>query len=560
MQKPLGRLAPLGRWIALLGLVFATWVPRLSGPLDLHFDASIYYTLGTSLAEGRGYRLGNEPGAIEALQYPPLLAGFVALHERALGTSDPLVVAPALRVSFCLLNLALAAAVYALARRLLSEPEAFLATLAALLGFRTIYLSDLLFAELPFACASALFLLTARLEGRAAKLASVAFLWTAFGLRSAGIALLAAWVAEALLARRWRAAALRTALAAVPVLAWALYVHGVQTSAEYAHPAYPYQRAAYQYANVDYATNAALVDSFRPELGTVDARGLVARVAVNASYLPLVLGECVSISVDYAEELADTLALELGFPLVPRWIATPLLVLLTLLVVFGLGELFRSGERLLPLYVVFSLALICLTPWPRQWWRYLQPLTFVLAIALGRAVLTLRRATARARPRLARAGAVVFWVALFGAQAFALRQLFAGSRSWSELHDPAGASVSARSFFLEPEWRSYERGLGWLATNARAPAVVATSAPHFAHVNTGLLCIFPPFEADAAEAQRLLDAVPVEFVMLDSLWFLNVSARYAEPVVRANPERWSLAYSDPVAKLEIWRRIPSETR
>ena len=47
-----------------LGVVLlwiAVWAPRLDGPIDLRWDASTYFVLGTSLAEGKGYRLLNEP-------------------------------------------------------------------------------------------------------------------------------------------------------------------------------------------------------------------------------------------------------------------------------------------------------------------------------------------------------------------------------------------------------------------------------------------------------------------------------------------------------------------
>nr|MDQ3041714.1 hypothetical protein [Acidobacteriota bacterium] len=53
--------------IALLALAVLTWVPRLKGPLDLRWDGGVYYILGTSLAEGRGYKLLNEPGDIDAV-------------------------------------------------------------------------------------------------------------------------------------------------------------------------------------------------------------------------------------------------------------------------------------------------------------------------------------------------------------------------------------------------------------------------------------------------------------------------------------------------------------
>jgi hypothetical protein len=62
-------------WHVLLVLLAtaAHWLPRLSGPLDLRYDAGVYYILGTSLAHGDGYRLLNEPGEIQGIQYPPLL-------------------------------------------------------------------------------------------------------------------------------------------------------------------------------------------------------------------------------------------------------------------------------------------------------------------------------------------------------------------------------------------------------------------------------------------------------------------------------------------------------
>src|SRR5262249_27711096 len=71
-------------FLAVLVLLWAAVsLPRMHGPIDLRWDASAYYILGTSLAEGKGYRLLNEPGEIEAVQYPPLLPLIVAAHERA---------------------------------------------------------------------------------------------------------------------------------------------------------------------------------------------------------------------------------------------------------------------------------------------------------------------------------------------------------------------------------------------------------------------------------------------------------------------------------------------
>src|SRR3954464_15807907 len=87
----------------LAALALSVWAPRLRGPIDLRFDAGVYYLLGTSLAEGKGYRILSEPGEISAVQYPPLLPAFVAVHQKILGTNNPEVVGQWLRFSYCLI-------------------------------------------------------------------------------------------------------------------------------------------------------------------------------------------------------------------------------------------------------------------------------------------------------------------------------------------------------------------------------------------------------------------------------------------------------------------------
>src|SRR5205814_1053332 len=62
----------------LLLVCIVIWIPRFTGPINFRWDASAYYILGTALSQGHGYRLLNEPGEIEAVQYPPLLPMIVA--------------------------------------------------------------------------------------------------------------------------------------------------------------------------------------------------------------------------------------------------------------------------------------------------------------------------------------------------------------------------------------------------------------------------------------------------------------------------------------------------
>src|SRR5919107_730302 len=84
--RPLSRRGEALMVVALLALLTLPWLPRLAGPIDLRWDGAVYYTLGTSLAEGKGYRLLNETGEIEGVQYPPLLPAVVAVHQLVLGT------------------------------------------------------------------------------------------------------------------------------------------------------------------------------------------------------------------------------------------------------------------------------------------------------------------------------------------------------------------------------------------------------------------------------------------------------------------------------------------
>src|SRR6266403_2326873 len=116
----------------VVALALLLWVPRLSGPIDLRWDAGVYYVLGTSLATGQGYRILSEPGSPEALQYPPLLPAVVALCQRALGSTDPSVVGPWLRILYAAVFLVYASAALALARRYLSAGFAVVAVALSL--------------------------------------------------------------------------------------------------------------------------------------------------------------------------------------------------------------------------------------------------------------------------------------------------------------------------------------------------------------------------------------------------------------------------------------------
>ncbi len=541
------------RWPHGAVLLFATlllWLPRLEGPIDLRYDAGVYFVLGTSLAEGKGYRLLNEPGEIAAVQYPPLVPAFVAVHEWVMGTRDPYKVGHALRLSYFALCLAYALAAYAMARRFLPPHQALGAAALAILLPHTYFLSDLLFAEIPFALVSTLFVVTNSRRSRASAVLTALLGVGAYLLRTMGLALLVAWVGESLLNRRLRQAALRVAVSLVPVLLWQQHVAAVTSAPEYQRPAYSYQRAPYQYYNVSYAENLRFVDSFRPELGPASPSALVARLAGNARAMLVRLGEGVSVPQNFWWNWFAALRETLGVD-APGWLARVPCVLLTMAIVLGALSLTRRREWLVPLYLAGSVGLACLTPWPQQFTRYLAPLAPFLGVCLlqGGAVPG-GKAGSRGRSLL-QGGALAVVLAC---QSYAVATIYSDFHPRVEYLDGTQRRATGRLFFFDRNWRDFESALAWLATQAKPDEIVATSQPHYLYLRAGRRAVMPPMEADAAKAQLLLDSVPVAYLIVDDLEFSDFCRRYADPVVRARSDLWEEAYAAPAGALRVYRR------
>jgi hypothetical protein len=553
--------------VALLGLAVALWLPRLRGPLDLRYDAGVYYTLGTSIAEGRGYRLLNEPGAIQAIQYPPLLPMLGAAHERVLGTSDPAVVGPWLRRTFFALFLGYIGAVFLLSRRYLRPRYALLVGVVTVLHVQTVFMSDLFGAEIPYALATVLFFLclpdpaeTSANGDRATRrpFAAGVLAVAAYGLRTAGAALMAAWVGESFLRRHWGQLAARTAVAAAAVGAWQGYTSHVKQSDAYQHPAYAYQRAGYQFYNVGYLDNIAYIDPFRPELGRASAGDLARRVLGNLGYIPRSLGEAVSMPRGWWVGEIERVNEGLGGRGMPLWIVDVALVSLSIPIVAGLILLAAQGAWLIGLYLLASIALITITPWPGQFSRYLIPLTPFLSLGLLAmpAALARRRRHFPARPPYHSVESVLMAVVVL----VVVQQVYTVVKAYTKHHSPAtytdarGRPHEYALFFYDETWRLQDAGLAWLAAHAKPGEIVAASTPHWAYLKTGLQSVMPPFEPDPRRAQALVDGVPVEYLIVDALSFVDIGRRYTQPMLDSFPDRWRLVYATVDSGPRIYQR------
>lgn len=562
----------------LLCLALLTCLPRLVGPIDFRWDGGVYYLLGTSLATGHGYRLLNEPGLPAETQYPPLLPMFIALHQRLMGSTDPMVVGQALRFSFLLIFLLYLLAVYHLTRRFLSPNLAFGATLLCLFNLHTYFMSDLCFPEIFYGLATVLFVLCSRSAvfwKRA--FGAAGFAVAAYLLRTIGIVALAAWVAESVLQKQWRGAAARTVVVLLPVLCWQGYLRHIETSRAYTHPAYAYQRADYLFYNVSYARNVRLKDPFTPELGYLTGRDAALRVCLNAARMPVSVGETVSGGGDFWKKgLTNKQVCSLWRAVLPdwapkappEWLAEIVPTLIGAVVLAGIGLLAARREWLIFSYLLFTLLAVCSTPWPGQFSRYLSPIAPFLNIALFMALRAVVERTSRSlvvrRHRAGRAFAAFVLLLLAFMQSTVFGYTFLAQHQDVRYRDRGGGRVAYRLFYYTDAYRAFDQGLDWLNLHARTGDVVACSMPAWAYLRTGLPSVMPPFEADPAKTARLLDTVPVRYLCLDYGLALD-TRRYIASVVANSPERWRLVYSASLLKdgrepldhpFQIYERLP----
>jgi len=546
--------------LLLIAIVVLIWIPRLDGPIDLRWDGGVYYILGTSIAQGEGYRLLNEPEEIEAVQYPPLLPLIVATHQWLLGTSDFLVVGQWLRIFFFFLYIGVSISVYWLARLYLTPGYAFLAAFVCILDLNMYYLSDMLYTEIPFTLLTTLFVIWNQKSEKFgyAMLTAVAGVATYF-LRTAGIALLAAWVVESFLHRRFKQMAVRALVALIPILIWQAHIGEVKYSREYRQPAYEYQRAPYQQHNVTYLENMSLINPFSPELGQVTAEEMIRRIAMNAIAIPAALGEALSAPI-WLWKLSLREASELpGFPLLPMWLGDIPLLLFASLVIAGMILLAARGKWFIPLYFASSVVLILLTPFQGQFTRYFTPLAPFLILSLFYALACVQERCIRwfvgpwkkAGPLLS----ILVISIIFLVEGASLAVTYSKRRYAVSYYDAHGNEAVHHLFWYYPPWKALDASLEWLRQRSKSDEVIATTVPHWAFLRIGRKAVSPPMVVGSENVQRLLDSVPVKYVIVDELHSPGISQRYLAPVIEKLPDFWKLVYVAPEGKAQIYERI-----
>jgi hypothetical protein len=240
------------------------------------------------------------------------------------------------------------------------------------------------------------------------------------------------------------------------------------------------------------------------------------------------------------------------------WFAPIPVILLGGLILGGMVVLIRRGEVVIPVYILASLVLLCATPWPEQFRRYLVPIAPFLLASLFTGVLSvgnwLRMSGSKLVRQCALVAPMVVLAPIFGAELNSLESMYKYhlDRVRSETHE--GALVDYRLFYYDSAFKSLDDGLDWLKRNTKAADVVATSMPHWAYLRKGLKAVRPPLEANSERAQALLDSVPVAYVVLDKS-DEGFSNAYMLPLLQGNPRAWKLVYADEKGEARIYERV-----
>ena len=264
-------------------------------------------------------------------------------------------------------------------------------------------------------------------------------------------------------------------------------------------------------------------------------------------------GRPVSANLSYWKWFLHDLHLVTGLPLHWPRLLRLTVVLVSALTLAGVVVLALRGHWFPALYGGASLVMICVTPWPAQFARYLTSqapfLALFLVATLGAFLEGTRRCHGRAMRSAGLAGVVLVVGVVATIEAYAVLKTFAYHHTAVPARDSSGSQVLEKRFFYDLSWETYDAALEWLKDHRRADDVIATTAPHWAHLVTGARTVMVPMEADPEVAQRLLDSVPVDYLVLDTLEFTpkdtRLISRYAAAAVERHPNLWRQVFTAP---------------
>jgi len=305
------------------------------------------------------------------------------------------------------------------------------------------------------------------------------------------------------------------------------------------HPAYAYQHADYVYFNTSYARQILRLNNLlQPELGYLTPRSFARRFLANAWHIRLQIGQSIFNWSD--------------------WIDSRGISLLVALLVFG-GLLLQVARKdyIIPIFVVLNIIAMCVTPFADWFSRYLLPITPLITLSFFEALCWLNAYTRTHQIPLLSTATLFLMVALLAVMA---AQEIKEDRDLYRHHDRIdylgnnGGRVSYRLFYYSRGAGETDQGIDWLRSEAGQNDVVAATDPQWVYLRTGLKSVMPPLELNSAAAERLIDSVPVHYILVDE----NIYRRYTSSLITGNPNLWKCVWRGSEDHVRIYERSHSQ--
>jgi hypothetical protein len=218
----------------------------------------------------------------------------------------------------------------------------------------------------------------------------------------------------------------------------------------------------------------------------------------------------------------------------------------------------RQRQWLIALTILLTVVAVCTTPWPGQFARYLAPILPLLLVAVlaplremfdyTRGLLHIPTEKFKIFPRSV--VAIIFCECVIAFQS--------GNRNFLNTafyRDADGQMKSYHVLHYSAAYPQTEAALKWLMSRADAHAVLAVSMPQWVYLQSGLKTVMPPLTTDPNQAQKLIDTVPVSFVVIEKLLMDDNFNTYFPKLVEHSPDKWKLVYSTQDGQVRLYGRI-----
>jgi hypothetical protein len=223
----------------------------------------------------------------------------------------------------------------------------------------------------------------------------------------------------------------------------------------------------------------------------------------------------------------------------------------------GAIVLLRRRECFIGCYVLFTLLLACFAPW-QQISRYAVPIAPLLLVALLQCLMTARNYLRRSGRWLflfrgATYAAVVFVFTVQAGTYYLVQSRLSGPESW---RNSQGALITFPQWLFTDQDIELADATNWIKAHARATDIVAAAMPQWVYLKTGLKSVMPPFVQNPGTAKRLLDSVPVRYLIIENKSRMGNSARdHMLPMLAAFPEEWRMLYLSEERSVRVFERV-----